>query len=358
MKNAKIILLAGIILLAVFMTLTCQRTIETFELALIKDIGTIDDKSFNQGSWEGLLQYALPNNISHRHYQPPEQSVSSYLNTIDLAVRGGAKIIVTPGFLFSAAIFEAQDRYPDVRFILVDALPMANGVTRVGGNTVALLYAEDQAGFLAGYAAVMDGYRNLGFIGGMAVPNVVRFGYGFVQGAEYAAQQLGLAAGQITINYIYTGNFIASPETQTLAASWYNAGVEVIFACGGALGNSVMAAAEQAGRAVIGVDIDQSDVSVTVITSAMKMLQYSVYSSIAAYYRGEFPGGQTRTFEADNFGVGLPMDTSRFQIFSQAGYDAIFGKLAAGEMNRMVFIAEGGDPFVVPVDIVRVTFIK
>ena len=349
----------GIILLTVFVLLSfgCQRQRDTFELALITDIGTIDDKSFNQGSWEGLLQYAEEHNITHRYFQPPEQSDRAYLNTIDLAVRAGARVIVTPGFLFASAIFDAQDRYPDVRFILVDAVPSSGGVSRVANNTVAVLYAEDQAGFLAGYAAVQDGFRRLGFMGGIAVPAVVRFGYGFVQGAEYAAQQLGLPPGSVTINYTYTGTFTASPAIQTMAASWYMAGIEVIFACGGGIGNSIMAAAEQTGNFVIGVDRDQSDQSPTVITSAMKMLQYSVYSTVAAYYQGRFPGGQALVFEADNHGVGLPMATSRFRNFTQSQYDNIFRRLAAGEIPRMDTLAEGGNPAIVPVRITNVTFI-
>jgi basic membrane protein A len=336
---------------------------DTFELALVTDLGTIDDKSFNQGSWDGLIQYARTNNISHKYYQPAEQSNDSYLNTIDLAVRGGAKLIVTPGFLFEVPIFIAQDRYPDVKFVLVDGVPNdgnwgAGPVFRTGNNVVGILYAEDQAGFLAGYAAVRDGNRRLGFMGGMAVPAVVRFGYGFVQGAEYAARELGLSAGSITINYHYTGHFNATPEVQTMAASWYNGGIEVIFAAGGAVGNSVMAAAEQAGRKVIGVDVDQSGESSSVITSAMKGLAHSVHYSIEAFYAGRFPGGRTLVLEASNDGVGLPMETSRFNTFSKAEYDAIFRRLANGEIPRMDNIASDGSPSVVPVQITRITEIR
>ena len=334
---------------------------ETFELALVTDLGTIDDKSFNQGAWEGLVQYAREKNISHKYYQPAEQSDDSYLTTIDLAVRGGAKVIVTPGFLFEVPIFIAQDRYPNVHFILVDGVPHdpSYSTFRTAKNTVGILYAEDQAGFLAGYAAVKDGNRRLGFVGGMAVPAVVRFGYGFIQGAEYAAKELALAAGAITINYHYTGNFVASPEAQTLAASWYNQGVDVIFACGGAVGNSVMAAAEQAGKKVIGVDVDQSGESRTVITSATKGLQPSVYACVSDFYNNRFPGGQTLVFEAKNQGVGLPMATSRFQSFKQADYDSIFGALAAGRIPRMLDDPNaGGSPSVVPVTITRVTEVK
>ena len=357
MKKIGVILLAVLVLMSAGCARRGQRNVETFELALITDIGTIDDKSFNQGSWEGLYQYARENNISHKYYQPAEQSNDAYLTTIELAVRGGAKVIVTPGFLFEVPIFIAQDRYPEVKFILVDGTPHNADYSefRTNSNTVGIHYAEDQAGFLAGYAAVKDGYRRLGFVGGMAVPAVVRFGYGFVQGAEYAAQELGLQPGSVTVNYHYTGVFEARPEIQTLAASWYNSGVEVIFACGGAIGNSVMAAAEQTGRAVIGVDVDQSGESPTVITSAMKRLQYSVYSCIAAFYAGRFPGGQTLIFAADNQGVGLPMDTSKFRTFSQADYDAIYQKLVDGVVPRMDNLEAGGSPRIVPVNIARVT---
>jgi basic membrane protein A len=308
------------------------------ELALITDIGDIDDKSFNQGSWQGLERYAREHGITHRYYQPIEKSNDAYLHSIDLAVQGGAKLIVTPGFLFEVPIFLAQERYPNVHFVLIDGVPndgnWGDGPEfRTDPNTVGILYAEEQAGFLAGYAAVKDGNTRLGFMGGMAVPAVVRFGYGFVQGADFAAQEMGLAAGSVTINYHYTGGFEATPQVQAMSASWYNDGVEVIFACGGAVGNSVMAAAEAANAKVIGVDIDQSEESPTVITSAMKGLQASVYSAVSDFYAGNFPGGQTKVFDAANEGVGLPMATSKFGTFSQADYDAIFGRLASGAIT-------------------------
>ncbi|MDF3004276.1 MAG: basic rane lipoprotein [Oscillospiraceae bacterium] len=303
-----------------------------FELALITDIGTIDDKSFNQGSWEGLKKYAEENKITHKYYKPTEKSTDAYLSAIELAVKGGAKAIVTPGYLFEEPVFIAQETYPDVKFILIDGNPhnADYSVFRTDKNTVGILYAEEQAGYLAGYAAVKDGMTKLGFIGGMAVPAVVRFGYGFIQGADAAAQELGV---KVTMNYHYTGGFDATPEAQTLAASWYQNGTEVIFACGGAVGNSVMAAAEQAKGKVIGVDVDQSVESPTVITSAMKGLSVSVYDMLKAFYDGSFPGGEGLVFNAANNGVSLPMANSKFEKFSQADYDALYKKLAANEIN-------------------------
>jgi len=308
------------------------------ELALITDLGTIDDKSFNQGAWEGVKMYAGEFDKTYEYYQPTEQSTTAYLDAIELAVKGGAAVIVTPGFLFEEPVYLAQDQYPDVKFILLDGSPndgdWANGPNyNTASNTVGVTYAEHEAGFLAGYAAVMDGYRSLGFMGGMAVPAVKKFGHGFVQGAEYAGQELGLAKGSIPIKYFYTGGFAATPEAQAMASSWYNDGVEVIFACGGAVGNSVMAAAEATGNKVIGVDVDQSNESPTVITSAMKELKISVYDCISEYYNDNFPGGKDIVFTARNNGIGLPMQTSKFNEFTQDDYNAIYAKLAAGELT-------------------------
>jgi len=282
------------------------------------------------------VQYAQEHNITHKYYQPADQGDDAYLNAIDLAVQGGAKVIVTPGFLFEVPVFQAQDIYPDVKFVLLDGSPnngdYDNFEGKVSPNTVAVFYAEEQSGFLAGYAAVKDGCRNLGFMGGMAVPAVIRFGHGYIQGAEYAAQELGLADGSININYTYTGTFAPSPEIKVMAASWYNDGVEVIFSCGGGICFSIFPAAEESDNKVIGVDGDQSGESKSVITSAMKMLTRSVYDCLKDYYDGKFQGGQTLLFSATSQGVGLPMDTSQFSTFSKSDYDAIYAKLASSEL--------------------------
>ncbi|MEM1484614.1 BMP family ABC transporter substrate-binding protein [Oscillospiraceae bacterium PP1C4] len=333
-----------------------------FELALITDIGTIDDKSFNQGSWEGLKKYAEEKGISHKYYKPAEKSNDAYLSAIGLAVKGGAKVIVTPGFLFEEPVFIAQEEYPDVKFVLIDGNPHDAEYKefKTADNTVGIKYAEEQAGFLAGYAAVKEGYTKLGFLGGMAVPAVVKFGYGFAQGADYAAKELKMADGSITLNYHYTGGFDATPEAQTLAASWYQNGTEVIFGCGGAVGNSAMAAAEQAKGKVIGVDIDQSSESDTVITSAMKGLGASVYTTLAQYYDNKFPGGQNLVFDAANDGVALPMATSKFQKFTQADYDKLYSALVAdtdGIASKIMKDTEK-TPADLPVSAVKITVVE
>lgn len=331
---------------------------DTYELALITDVGTIDDKSFNQGSWEGLEQYAKENSISYKYYKPTEKSDEACLNAIDLAVKGGARLIVTPGFLFEVPIFQAQDEYPDVTFVIIDGAPHNGDYNIViKENVRSILYAEEQAGYLAGYAAVTDGYKKLGFMGGIAVPAVIRYGYGFIQGADAAAQAMKIAKDEIEISYTYVGNFDASPENNAKAAAWYNDGTELIFACGGGVGNSVMKAAESAKAKVIGVDVDQSGESDTVITSAMKNLGKSVYDAIASYYDENFEGGQSVILSAKEDGVELPMETSDFMVFQQEDYDKLYEELKAGSITvENDTIAQ--DPTGVPVQLVKVNSIQ
>ena len=209
---------------------------EGYELALVTDLGTIDDKSFNQGAWEGLKKYAEENSISYKYYQPQEGTTDSYLETIGLAIEGGAKLVVCPD-----SCLRSPSTWPrtSTRMCTLSCGREPHDADynyKTNDNVMPILFQEDQAGFLAGYAVVKDGYTKLGFMGGMAVPAVIRFGYGFVQGAEFAAEEDGITG--LEIMYNYTGAFSATPEAQSMAASWYQNGTEVIFGCGGAVGNS------------------------------------------------------------------------------------------------------------------------
>ncbi len=327
-----------------------------FEIALITDKGNIDDKSFNQGSWEGVVAFAEEHNVTHKYYKPEEASDAGYLAAIDLAVEGGAKVIVTPGFLFEVPIFEAQTRYPEVKFILLDGAPHDADYTvfETKENVASILYSEEESGYLAGYAAVKDGMTKLGFMGGMAVPAVQAFGYGYLQGAEDAAEELGLGDGSISVIYHYTGNFEENDTNKATAKTMYQQGTEVIFACGGSVGKSVMAAAAEAGKKVIGVDVDQRYDSETVITSATKGLKASVYQVLESIYKtnkwSDY-SGKTTYFSAANDGVGLPTTVigddkadafDRFEKFTRADYDAVFAKLVDGSIDpiREIEIAD------------------
>ena len=305
-----------------------------FEIAMITDSGGIDDESFNQGTWEGIIEFAEANGLTYKYYKPLTVSDSAYLDAIDLAVEGGAKIIVTPGFLFESSIYAAQDLHPDIKFILIDGTPHSADWTtwRTEDNVMPILFNEHEAGFLAGYAAVQDGFTKLGFTGGMAVPAVVKFGIGYIAGAYYAADELGIDIEFNDDTYHYFGDFGPSDTFKTLAASWYTNGTEIIFSAAGGAGASVMAAAQDADSDawMIGVDIDQAPQSDTVLTSAMKQLGNAVQQGLQAYLDGTFVGGTTIYKSAVNDGVALPMATSRFVDFSQADYDAIFALLVDG----------------------------
>ncbi|HHX14291.1 MAG TPA: BMP family ABC transporter substrate-binding protein [Clostridiales bacterium] len=306
---------------------------ESYELAMITDGGMIDDRSFNQRAWEGLVAYAEKNDITKQYYKPTEQTSDAYLASIKQAVNGGARVIVAPGCIFGKSIFTAQDLYPDISFIILDAFPSDGDdppTFKTNENVVGIVYAEEQSGFLAGYAAVKEGYTKLGFMGGVPIPAVIKFGYGFAQGAEAAAKEIGVDG--IDLKYHYTMNFKATHGNQALAASWYADGTEVIFAAGGAVGNSVMSAAEAAGKYVIGVNVDQSDESPTVITSAMKDLSAPLQKVLADFYADKFPGGEGFVFDAAKNGIKLPMKTSRFEKFTQEDYDKIYKEMAAGKI--------------------------
>lgn len=323
-------------------------TSDKFEIALITDKGNIDDKSFNQGAWEGVEAFATENDITHKYYKPEEASDAGYLASIDLAVTGGAKVIVTPGYLFEVAVYEAQTKYPDVKFILLDGEPHTTDYTyETKSNVANVLYAEEQTGYMAGYAAVKDGYTKLGFMGGMAVPAVQAFGYGYLQGIEAAAAEMDLADGSIAVTYHYTGDFAETDTNKATAKAMYQEGTEVIFACGGSVGKSVMSAAAEADAKVIGVDVDQRYDSETVITSATKGLGASVQQVLASIYTDntwDTFAGKTTTLDAANDGVGLPTIVigdeaadafDRFNTFTKEDYDTLYKTIADGTVSPL-----------------------
>jgi basic membrane protein A len=357
----KKVLVALLVTVLAFGLAACGEK-KTYEIGLVTDVGTINDKSFNQGAWEGVEKYAEEFNISYKYYQPDSKTTEDYVKSIEVAIENGAKVVVTPGYLFENAIWLVQNDHPEVKFIILDggAHNVVNWDTMatvdgsapdftIAANVYSIFYAEQESGFLAGYAAVKEGFTKLGFMGGMSVPAVVRFGLGFVQGANYAANEMGLADNAIALKYEYLNSFAPDNAHQTKAASWYSAGTEVIFVAAGGAGNSVMKAAEQAtDKYVIGVDVDQKAESTTVITSAMKELGNSVYQTLTAIYDDNAVGGASTTLDAAVDGVGLPQDFSRFDTFTQAMYDAIFAKVSAKTVTISSDITVAPDALVVP----------
>ena len=318
-------------------------TANGYEIALITDKGNIDDKSFNQGSWEGVVAFAEKNDKTYQYYKPEEASDEGYYDSICLAVEGGAKVVVCPGYLFEVAVYNAQAQFPDVKFILLDGEPHTPDYATyaTNSNVACVMYAEEEAGYLAGYAAVMEGMKTLGFEGGMAVPAVIAFGQGYLQGIEAAATELGYEDGSVKVFYHYTGDFLETDANKATAKAMFASGAEVIFGCGGSVGKSVFSAAAEAGTKTIGVDVNQKLDSETVITSAMKGLGASVQIVLEAIYSGSFDtyAGKTTYFSAKNDGVGLPNDFERFTTFTKEMYDAAYATLVNGTVDPIRSVA-------------------
>jgi basic membrane protein A len=335
------------------------------KVILITDKGDITDKSFNQGAYEGVKEFCEANDIAYDYLKPADDSNAEYIAAIERAIQSGATTVVTPGYLFEPAINEVQHDYPNVKFILLDGNPANADNGTLESNVYSIFYAEEQVGFLAAYSAVKEGYRQLAFMGGMAVPAVQRYGHGFIQGADAAALELNLGNDSISIQYLYTGDFKDTPEVRAAAATFYNDGVEIIFGCGGSVGLAVMASAESANKKTIGVDVDQSGDSQTVITSAKKNLKGSVIQALEAIYKtGKWEsdfGGKSVVLDASRDGVSLEMGNARFQNFKQADYDAVLAKLIDGSVEVSNVIGEfgGADRFceTLATDRVSVTYV-
>ncbi len=305
-----------------------------YEIAIVTDVGQLKDKGFNQGTYEGAEAYALENNLSYKYYQPANGSDATdndRIAAMNQAVANGAKVIVTPGFLQANAITEVATANPDVKFVFVDG--WALGLP----NVTAIVYKEQESGYLAGYAAVMEGYTKLGYTGGGGGTNPAcnRFGYGFVQGAAAAAEEKN---EKVTVNFSFKFGdaFSASAELQAQIAGWYAAGTEVVFSCGGSMFDSVKsAAAEYPEAKIIGVDVDQSGESEQVITSAVKGLQASVKLVLTQLYNGEWD--EKLADKAQNLGAaedatGLPTDTWSMENFTVEQYNDLFAKIKGGEI--------------------------
>jgi basic membrane protein A len=321
------------------------------KVALVTDVGTIDDESFNQATWQGVEAWCTDNGIEYTYYQPTEDSTDARVVSITQAINEGANVIVMPGYLFGTTLLEVQDEYPDVYFIAID---VAQGdltydyqtYYNPSANTTCISFAEEQAGYLAGYAAVKDGYTKLGFLGGMAVPAVVRYGYGFVQGADAAAKELQTP---VEINYTYGGQFFGDANITAKMDGWYSAGTEIVFACGGGIYTSAVEAALNYNGKVIGVDVDQNYIGEKgvadgtyaynpFVTSAMKGLQNVTETALADLEAGNWAnyGGQFLKFSlAEGDYVGLPTTEGswNFATFTVDDYNAVVAAIKDGSIT-------------------------
>ena len=273
-----------------------QAAAPDYKVAMVTDYGDITDQSFNQTTWEAVVAFGKDNNVETKYYKPTSNDTAGRVASVELAIAEGYNVIVMPGYAFGGTIVEVAPNYPDVKFVALDVAKgdlLEAAVANKGesydynpdnwnledyvdmSNVYCAIYQEEQPGYMAGYAAVKLGYTKLGFLGGMAVPAVIRYGYGYVQGADAAAKELGIT---VDMKYAYGNQFSGDADITAVMDTWYADGTEIVFACGGGIYTSAAEAAKKVGGKIIGVDVDQKAIidgnygEGMTVTSAMKGL--------------------------------------------------------------------------------------
>ena len=317
----------------------------TLEVGMVTDSGTIDDKSFNQGTWEGIKKAEKELGVEKNYMQPSGETETNYLTEIQNLYDSGYKFIVTPGYKFETAIYKAQEQYADAKFVILDGAPH-NGDNNyvVAENTVAIYFAEEQSGFAAGIAAAVELKEGeLGFIGGLEIPSVQKFDYGFQQGVAYANENYGTNVSLKAENIVYSGSFVDTALGQQLAAQMYDRGVKAIFAAAGGVGTGVITEAKSRvvnGEEVwvIGVDSDQYADGIyegnksVVLTSAIKKIDEATYQMIEKQLNDEFPGGETLRFDAANGGVGIPAENPNLSEDTVTKVNEVLEAIKSGDI--------------------------
>lgn len=343
-----------------------DKPTEGKEIAMVTDYGDITDQSFNQTTWEAVKDYAARNNKTYAYYKPAGDSTPERVDKIEQAIQEGAKVVVMPGFAFAGAVYACQDKYPNVKFVALDVgefdihdqfykhnsegawdgLKDENDKPHISQNVACVIFNEHESGYLAGYAAVKNGERALGFLGGMAVPAVQRFGGGYVQGIKDAATEENV---DVDLWYIYGGQFFGDAAIKQKMDLWVQEGCKTIFACGGGIYTSVVDAIKGKDKTIyklIGVDTDQSKIEptkdITVLTSATKSLREATFTCLDKFYgvddaKWSEIAGKVITYGLVNEGnreyVGLPRDTWSMTTFTQAEYDKIIGKIRSEQVT-------------------------
>jgi len=315
------------------------------KVAMVTDYGDITDQSFNQTTYEACKAYCEANGVEFTYKKPASDADADRVSSIEEAIEEGYNVIVMPGYAFANAIYEVAPLYEDVKFVALDVSEgdlTAYGEREFDGpNVYSAVYQEEIAGYMAGYAAVKLGYTKLGFLGGMAVPAVQRYGHGFVQGADAAASEGGVDG--VEIKYVYGGQFFGDADITAAMDTWYGSGTECVFACGGGIYSSAAEAAAKTGGKVIGVDVDQQGIidgaygEGMTVTSAMKGLGATVNTLLGAIQEGKWEdyAGQIQNLglvsevPAENY-VQLPESTQWGDGFQQADYETLVKELFDG----------------------------
>ncbi|MDE6602836.1 MAG: BMP family ABC transporter substrate-binding protein [Lachnospiraceae bacterium] len=306
------------------------------EIAFLTD-GSVEDGAYNEAVFNGVRMYALGAGTSFSCYHADPNAPESYQEIIRRAVEDNAGLVVCAGDLFGEAVGALQEAYPQISFLLVDTVPHdgEGEELSLAQNVHCILFREEQAGYLAGYMAVWEGYRNLGFIGGREEPAVLRYGYGYLQGINAAAKDLSL--DDVTVNYWYADTYAADIAVREKADGWYEDGTQIIFACGGGLYESVLEAAENQDGLMIGVDIDQCRISDRVLTSAVKNIGPAVTDALDEYYAAggwsEEDAGQVKRYGVEEGCAAIPViDTEwRFKEIPTTHFFEIYKQIKRGD---------------------------
>lgn len=314
------------------------------KVAMITDYGDITDQSFNQTTYEAAKAFAEANGADFTYYKPAGDSTAERVAMVDKAVSDGYNVLVMPGYAFGETVAETADMYPEVKFVALDVSEGDLGGYKLGENVFTAVYQEEIAGYFAGVAAVKLGYTKLGFLGGMAVPAVMRYGYGFVQGCSDAAAELGTT---VDVNYAYGNQFFGDADITAAMDTWYNGGTEIVFACGGGIFTSAAEAAAKVSGKVIGVDSDQAPVidgtygEGLTVTSAMKGLAPTVNTVLSAIKDGNWAEYSGKTINlglvsaddpTQNY-VQLPASTQWADGFTEADYKALVADIFNGTIS-------------------------
>ena len=311
------------------------------EVALVIDFSNVIDNGFNQAAYEGARTYACAAGVSYSYYSASQNTEEEYEKTLMTAIENHAKFIICAGSHFEQAMGNIQNDYPDIYFLMLDGVPKdASGKELpIASNVHCIAYHEEEAGYLAGYMTVLEGYTNLGFIGGEQLPAVQRYGMGYLQGIDDAARELGIS-DNVTVNYWYANTFQPGENVEKVSAEWYESGTQVIFACGGSLYESVLASAERFNGLLIGADTDQSNISELFLTSAMKEIKYSVIMALDDYFAcgniwSEALSGKMISYGAEDKCIGLPLTDNawRFKKASYADYTKLLSHIKTGEIE-------------------------
>ena len=317
-----------------------------YSVAMITDYGDITDQSFNQTTYEACKEFCEANGLQFNYFKPAGDSDAERVAMIESAIDEGYNVVVMPGYAFAGAIKETADIYPEVTFIAQDvsAGDLGDDYT-LPSNLYCAVYQEELCGYMAGYAAVKLGYTKLGFLGGMAVPAVVRYGFGYVQGVDAAAKELGIT---VDLKYAYGNQFVGDADITAAMDTWYQGGTEIVFACGGGIYTSAAEAAAKVGGKIIGVDVDQAGIidgdygEGMTVTSAMKGLAPTVKHLLSEVVAGNFAnyGGKIETLglvsanPEENY-VQIPTASTQFEDgkFTQADYEALVAAMFAGDVT-------------------------